>query len=150
MKRDFITVTLTCGQWADLERLLDRGHDDLSHYLENGDPKEDGFDPEEVAELDRLSQGVATTDLTRQLVAARYKSPWSDDDAAVASKEGWNLFRAEGSELTASFWDIEREEDQEPAVFRDDTEALKHVYDKASAGSELHRRALALHMTIAD
>lgn len=150
MKPAFITVSLTNGQWEDLESLLDRGHDDLSHYLTNGDPKADGFEAEAVAEMNRLSDGVASADLTRQLVAARRLSPWSDDDAAAASKEGWNIFRADGSELAASFWDIEREDEQEPPAFCDDNEALKHVFDKAGAGSELHRRALALYMTIAD
>jgi len=149
-ERQFITVTLRSNEWADIERLLERGHDDLSHYLEHGDPVEDDIEPEAVEELERLSQGSVSSELERRLSAARQGSPWSVDDEAAASREGWNLFRADGSQLASSFWDIEREDEQDPAVFQDDTEALKHVMQQADTGSELHCRALGLYMTIAD
>jgi len=150
MKPDFITVTLTTSLWEDLESLLERGKSDLSHYLKTGDPVLDGYEPDIVEELERLNKGEALAAFAKQLVAAQHKEPWSDDDAEIASQEGWNIFRAEGSHLTPSFWDIQRSDDHDSELIRDDTDALKHVYARARDGSDLHRRALALHMTIAE
>ncbi len=145
----FITVTLSSDQWQDISSLLDRGHDDLSEYL--GDyAEQDGYSSDDLTEMYRLSDGVASDQLMQQVAAAEKGCPWTEGDAAAASREGWNLFKAEGSQLTPAFWDIEREDDQEPSVFDDDESALKHVYEQARAGSDLHRRALALFMTIAD
>jgi len=149
MTTDFITVTLTTGQWEDINSLVDRGHDDLSHYM-RGYAQQDGYEEGELADMTRLSDGVASDLLKRQVHSAESGSPWTDVDEAAASQEGWNLFKAEGSQLTPAFWDIEREDDQASPSFESDDAALKHVYEQARAGNELHRRALALYMTIAD
>ena len=71
---------------------------------------------------------------------------WTDSDSEIAHQEGWNLFCAEGTEFGFTIWQVQREDDLD--VFEDDTSALKSVFANADKGSELHRRALALHMTL--
>lgn len=66
---------------------------------------------------------------------------WGPDDSAAASKEGWDVFDC-GPRL-----EIERIDDPADTdpVFEDDDEAIEHVRASAAAGSDLHRRALAIH-----
>ena len=66
---DVINVAMTREQWADIESLLERGLDDLSHYLK-GHAQADGIAGDELADMERLSDGVAAHNLSEQLAAS--------------------------------------------------------------------------------
>ncbi|NWN81765.1 MAG: hypothetical protein HLX48_02045 [Halomonas sp.] len=48
------TLHLTDKQFGALKVLVDRGVEDLASYLQEGDPRMDGYSDEEVADLRRL------------------------------------------------------------------------------------------------
>lgn len=52
--------------------------------------------------------------------------------------EGWDIFESTGS--VDGPYQIQRNDDD--AVFKDDSEAWRFVWDKAQSGSEYHRAAL--------
>lgn len=65
------------------------------------------------------------------------KVEWTSADAEVSLREGWTVFNLDEGRPA-----IQRED--EAAIFENDEEAIAHVRRCASAGSDLHRRALAL------
>ncbi len=71
---------------------------------------------------------------------------WSQEDAAAADREGWNIFLTAGA-YGHDEYELERTDDPvadggEPK-FANDSDAWLHVRTQASAGSALHQRALA-------
>ncbi|MDN3525282.1 hypothetical protein QWY79_08355 [Halomonas sabkhae] len=48
------TLHLTDKQFGALKVLVDRGVEELASYLQEGDPRMDGYSDEEVADLRRL------------------------------------------------------------------------------------------------
>lgn len=66
---------------------------------------------------------------------------WGPDDSAAATKEGWDIFDC-GPRLEIER--IDSPEDGGP-LFEGDDEAIEHVRKKAAEGSDLHRRAIAIH-----
>lgn len=63
----------------------------------------------------------------------------------VSLTEGWRLSHNTGGPFDG-LWLIERED--EAGTFDSDDEALEHVVRQARAGSDLHKRALEIHMTL--
>lgn len=62
---------------------------------------------------------------------------WTAADSEISSREGWSVFNLEDGRP-----EIQR--DDELDVFKDDDAAVAHVRRCAAAGSDLHRRALAV------
>lgn len=54
------TLHLTDKQFGALKVLVDRGVEELASYLQEGDPRMDGYSDEEVADLRRLEAHDAT------------------------------------------------------------------------------------------
>lgn len=73
---------------------------------------------------------------------------WTPHQINQADKEGWNIFEASGSCANHDgrrTYQLQRVDPQEPGdvpVFDGDIQAQKHVAQKASEGSALHREAL--------
>lgn len=65
---------------------------------------------------------------------------WSRADVERAAEEGWGIFDADGSENGRT----QLQALDEMAMCATDDDAWRFVAMKAAAGSELHRRALAL------
>lgn len=61
---------------------------------------------------------------------------WTRHDDAAALREGWLI-----SNSSDGCDEIQRHDEAE--IFPGDAEAIAHVYWKAGAGSDLHRRAIA-------
>lgn len=61
---------------------------------------------------------------------------WSAADSLSAQAEGWDVFHVDDL-----YYDIHKCDDAE--IFAEDPLAVWHVYTMATAGSALHRRALA-------
>ncbi|MGO2147707.1 MULTISPECIES: hypothetical protein [Halomonas] len=144
--KTYITVSLPSQQWNDIVLLLGLGKRDLEHYSPTH-AAQDGYCKAEIDEMERLKQNPVEQLLSTQLSASSSESAWSKMDSAKARSEGWNLFASDGTEFGFTIWSIERED--ELCIFADDASALKHIYLQASKGSELHLRALTLHMTLA-
>lgn len=78
----------------------------------------------------------------------RHSGHWPDAFREVAQAEGWDIFETDGCESEPWRNDvllINREDEAD--LFESDQAALEHVIEKATAGSQVHRRALELHMT---
>lgn len=60
---------------------------------------------------------------------------WTIEDSKAAVKEGWDLF-------DNSYYGMRIERCDEALSFPTDAEAVCFVFDKAMAGSSLHRKAL--------
>ncbi|CAM3840427.1 hypothetical protein VRRI112168_02700 [Vreelandella rituensis] len=76
---------------------------------------------------------------------------WTSCHQQAALQEGWGMFTTDGA--VAEPWKndlllINRVDERE--VFATDQQAMMHVIKMATAGSELHQRALRFHMTIAE
>jgi hypothetical protein len=70
--------------------------------------------------------------------AADRGADWLPADRRVARREGWDLAMAGRGPC------IQRTDDTAP--FADDAEALRHVKYGAARGSDVHQRALAIHV----
>jgi hypothetical protein len=64
---------------------------------------------------------------------------WRPVDRANALQEGWDLLPRGANPVVGNRPDR--------TIFSSDTEAMRHVQQSAAAGSEMHRRALAIHYT---
>lgn len=64
-KRKTVSITLTERHWHDIQRLVEVGHDDLSHVLSSKDM--DDYEESEVADLERLQGGEASTALSEAI-----------------------------------------------------------------------------------
>lgn len=61
---------------------------------------------------------------------------WTKEDSAAAVADGWDVFHVD-----SSYHDIQKSDEADQ--FGEDTHAIAHVFYMASAGSELHRKAIA-------
>jgi hypothetical protein len=64
---------------------------------------------------------------------------WTPAQSNAALAEGWDLFESDGEHGTK----IELQAWNDAGIFKGDDQAWRHVVDRAIAGSELHRAALA-------
>jgi hypothetical protein len=102
---------------------------------------------------DTLERGEGDTDAAQMAVDADFTAPvligdtdlnlctlrpvWTAEDSAAALAEGWDIFCVDGS-----YHDIQRYDEAD--VYSEDTQAIADVVWRASAGSALHRKALAI------
>lgn len=78
---------------------------------------------------------------------------WSYADQRAAYAEGWEIFETnrDDDETAKDIVDgkpygyrpFELQRDDDAAIFRSDTDAWRHVRERAAAGSVLHQKALA-------
>jgi hypothetical protein len=69
--------------------------------------------------------------------AAADGADWRPVDRANAVQEGWDLLPRGAGPVVGNRPDR--------TIFSSDTEAMRHVQQSAAGGSEMHRRALAIH-----
>lgn len=67
---------------------------------------------------------------------------WTNADSDAATAEGWDVFNVDATPGSADRTRLERSDEAE--IFPGDYEAWIHVVTRAAAGSDLHKRALAV------
>lgn len=70
---------------------------------------------------------------------------WTPEDSAKAVPQGWDMFTAAHTDGTPEVLEIEKDDDF--PTFKDDTDALRWVFQRAMAGDPLAQKAVYLHNT---
>lgn len=68
---------------------------------------------------------------------------WTQDDSKQAVAEGWDVFESDERGLEIQRCDCTGPDETGEPLFDGDQSAVEHCEQRAAAGSELHRRALA-------
>lgn len=143
LKSHDFRVTIRTEQDAEaartmLDRLINIGLEDATDTVEN-DQDESGDAADVIAADFHAPVLIGDTDL----IPITLRPTWTERDGVAALQEGWDIFYVDGS-----YHDIQRVDEPEVGapVFASDAEAIAHVFWRASAGSALHRKALAICM----
>lgn len=95
---------------------------------------DDRTDDPDLKDKRRQAEAAKVAQLKASAKAAAVTPPWSSEEQAQAEAEGWGIFN-----------DAEIQRIDEAEVFDGDESAIAYVMNRASTGSVLHQRALAIH-----